>query len=741
MTFLNGLLAAGSLAFIVPLAIHLLFRSRFTVVDWGAMHLLDGVIRINRRRIRWSHWLLLCLRCLIPILLAFCLARPVLTGFQALSGGAPQSLVIVVDDSRSMAARGSDGTPRIERLKQGLAERLAGMSRQDEVMLVPTSRLAELPSRMGKEQAVERVRQLTGSAGPADLALAMEVALNAVKESPFSQRRILLASDFQSRDLDDGLMGSLQNLDRQWQTVEPRPIVSFWNLGGDADSLTNLSIDSIEVESPAIVAGRTFEITTRVHNASDLPASNVAVTWLLDGNPFDSDRLSLTPRGTAVARTSHQLFESGVHELSVAIEIADALPEDNRRRLAVEVIEEIEVLLVDGQPGSGPLQGETDFLSIALSPFAFAGQDQVEAVRTRVIRREQIASELAVREPDVVLLANVASLDPESETAIATMVRRGGSLVVFDGDQLDPSRYNRPWGSDEMTITLPAELGERVGDPRDLERGNATLLRIAEPNPQFTPWALLRQGERRPMDQVGVVAYRNLQPQGPAAMVLLELAGGQPLVVSQPQGLGRVVQFAIPGDPEWSSLPLRPIFVPLMQQLMLSLARSRLDLNVKVGEPIRVPLEEFGPGPPEVIASATFTVEAPGENEVPSEPVQGPVPSLVHAGADQPGVYRFRRFVEDGSGSKRSQSTLRVAEVGAEESQLRDAPPDRIEAFAASLGGKVYTDLETLRSDETTQRFGREIWRWLLLGLLGVMAGELLVAQGARRRLTGVANQ
>ena len=105
MTLLNGLLAFGALAFTIPLAIHLLFRSRFKTVDWGAMHLLDTVVRVNRRRIQLLHLLLLLLRCLLPVLLALCLARPILTGFQTLPGDAPQSLIIAIDDSRSMSAR------------------------------------------------------------------------------------------------------------------------------------------------------------------------------------------------------------------------------------------------------------------------------------------------------------------------------------------------------------------------------------------------------------------------------------------------------------------------------------------------------------------------------------------------------------------------------------------------------------------------------------------------------------
>ena len=51
----------------------------------------------------YLYLLLLLLRCLLPILLAFCLARPVFTGFRVLPGDAPQSVVLVVDDSTHRA--------------------------------------------------------------------------------------------------------------------------------------------------------------------------------------------------------------------------------------------------------------------------------------------------------------------------------------------------------------------------------------------------------------------------------------------------------------------------------------------------------------------------------------------------------------------------------------------------------------------------------------------------------------
>ncbi|MEZ6092026.1 MAG: BatA domain-containing protein [Pirellulaceae bacterium] len=110
MNFINIALLGGLAAVAIPLIIHLLNRSKFKTLDWGAMHLLESVIASNSKRIRLEQLILLLIRCAIPALLAFCLARPVLTGWQALPGDAPSSTVIVLDNSYSMDALGKSGT-------------------------------------------------------------------------------------------------------------------------------------------------------------------------------------------------------------------------------------------------------------------------------------------------------------------------------------------------------------------------------------------------------------------------------------------------------------------------------------------------------------------------------------------------------------------------------------------------------------------------------------------------------
>ena len=77
MSFLNGALVLGTLTALIPLVIHLFNRSRFKVIKWGASHLLESVLRKNRKQIQLEQWIILIIRCAIPVLLALALARMV----------------------------------------------------------------------------------------------------------------------------------------------------------------------------------------------------------------------------------------------------------------------------------------------------------------------------------------------------------------------------------------------------------------------------------------------------------------------------------------------------------------------------------------------------------------------------------------------------------------------------------------------------------------------------------------
>ncbi|MEM7623159.1 MAG: BatA domain-containing protein, partial [Planctomycetota bacterium] len=89
--------AAGAAAIALPILIHLLFRRRRRPIRFAAMRFLEQAIRKQRRRLQLEQWILLLLRCLVILLIALGLARP-LFGDGPL-GGRPKDVLLLVDDA------------------------------------------------------------------------------------------------------------------------------------------------------------------------------------------------------------------------------------------------------------------------------------------------------------------------------------------------------------------------------------------------------------------------------------------------------------------------------------------------------------------------------------------------------------------------------------------------------------------------------------------------------------------
>ncbi len=637
----------------------------------------------------------------------------------------------------------------MDRTKQSLIELLESLSRRDEVILIPSSGVDAPPAAMGAQDAIRRVRQLQAQSGPVDLGRLVRAAVDAADDGSHQQRRVLVVSDFQSGNVNDVAMESLGRLSTLLAEKSLRPVVSYLNFGVDSDELSNVAVESIEVDSPAVVAGRGTRFSARLRNASDMPMRDLRLVWSIDGKPLDPRTISISPRSTATSRLSHRIDEAGVHEVTVAVEHGDALIEDNRRSIAVDVIRQINVILVDGQPSNRPLEGETDFLAIALSPFAFGGEDQPDAVRTAVVRNQRIEKELADRKPHIVVLANVDRISDKGRAAIAEFVNGGGALVVFDGGAINVESYNQPWVGKSGSWKLPASLGEFVGTEASTQ---ATPLPIGETNSQYSPWDVLGASDQQPFGQVAIYGYRKLTIEDPssdnstdsddadaAAVKLLSMASGDPVVLSARRGRGRVVQFAVPCDAAWTTLPMRLVYLPMMQQLVLDLAGSRKQTTFDVGSGFSVPTSELAPSLPDNVKldkkkQPTYTIEMPGQSENAIQPTTESSPQLLVASTQVPGAYRLRRTTAVEKGDPVVTRTLRVVDVPALESQLRDADGSRLAAAAAAVEANVYNDVQTLQADDRTRRNGREIWRWLLFALLIAMIGELFLQQRSIRR-------
>jgi hypothetical protein len=156
LDFLNPALLLGGLLFLVPLVIHLLNRQRFKRRPWAAMEFLLAAYKKQRRRLRRENLLLLLLRCLIPIVLAIAIARPLFRSdaLPSALGGSNSHHILVLDATGSMGMELVGATTPFERARavaSALLDRIRARESAPRVSLIVQGLRATQPIRDSRD--------------------------------------------------------------------------------------------------------------------------------------------------------------------------------------------------------------------------------------------------------------------------------------------------------------------------------------------------------------------------------------------------------------------------------------------------------------------------------------------------------------------------------------------------------------------------------------------------------------
>ena len=241
-------------------------------------------------------------------------------------------------------------------------------------------------------------------------------------------------------------------------------------------------------------------------------------------------------------------------------------------RLPLEVANRIESFRIAGPGSAGSVSlvsGGTSLRRVAL----FSGRETEEAGRLlsqlHYLRSAFLgAAELIEKDllpavadnPDMIILADVASLSAEEQAVLEDWVSGGGVLVRFAGPRLASSAAGR----DGEGALFPVRLrggGRAVGG--SMSWGPVRRIKPFSADSPFHGLAI--------PDDIEISAQLLAQPgPGLAKRVLAELDDGTPLVTARPAGEGRVVMFHVSANAEWSNLPLSGLMPAMLNRLALS---------------------------------------------------------------------------------------------------------------------------------------------------------------------------
>lgn len=574
MTLLAPALLLGLLGLAVPIVAHLLGREPPRPLRFAAMRFLHATEQSVTRRRAIQDWPLLVVRLLLLALLVVVLTRPSSTEDSGVAVvGEPHDAVVLLDASRSMELR-VDGRPLLEHAVERVDALLASLPPGSRVGLVtsdpdgPREEPSADPDVV--REAIEAWRtDAHPRAGAWTMAEALPAATALLQRVEGERPRVIYAvGDATARGL-----GSLPAAAEGGALVVPIPAVE-----AEVPRPEHVAIEEARWEPAPELDPRALRIEAvlRRHPPSNAEgaAEERRVPVVLRVGDVELARTTVElPFGQPVpVEFTHTLPPAqDMAAAVIALDVPDdPLPSDDARHLWLSADDAVEVTIVNGDPSELRAHDEVWFLNTAASI-----DEEARRLRLHSLAPDQLESRLreqgarALRDVDVLVLANLRAPLPDVAPAIAAQVRSGMGLWITVGDRVQPEAWNARF--DEL---LPLRMREavRVGTAPGRTEARAEGLAPADlGHPAF----------RRLRGDLGLGGTRAqrvmlLEPDPERAHeIALSFTSGAPALLTREVGAGRVALLTTSIDRDWADLPLRPGFVPMVSSLLGWLADQR----------------------------------------------------------------------------------------------------------------------------------------------------------------------
>jgi len=460
-------------------------------------------------------WWLLLLRMLAVAAAIIGFAGPVLNPQQDRAGDGP--LLLVMDSSWASAR---DWPARLDRARLALEE--AGRTGRTVALVQLTDLPAgDLPlqsagSWTARMASLEPAPYVPDFQAAADWAANLDAGLE-----------VLWFSDGLAHAGRDDLLDAFEDLGP----------VSVFQGARDVVALAPARFEDGTIRTPLMRQGGTGprDVTVVAHglDPAGIPRDLARETVTFEGGAMESDAVfDLPPE----LRNRITRFEVAGERSAGAVALAD----DGLQR------REVALIAAGGEDEGQALLSPLHYLRQALAPTA----DLMEGT----------LSDMLLASPDVMILADVATISADVEEDLIAWVENGGLLLRFAGPRIAASDLAREEVGPLMPVRLRAG-GRTVGGA--MSWGEPKALRPFDETSPF--YGLTIPEDVRVSSQVMAQPDPTLSER-----TIASLSDGTPLVTRAALGQGSVVLFHVTANAEWSTLPLSGLFVQMLERLAVS---------------------------------------------------------------------------------------------------------------------------------------------------------------------------
>ncbi|HKG45669.1 MAG TPA: VWA domain-containing protein [Pyrinomonadaceae bacterium] len=532
MSFLTPLFFLGVAALAAPILVHLVRRTRARRVQFPALVFVRQVPQRTIRRRTLHNLLLLLLRCLAILLIVIAFTRPFFSGGSAAKDNtAAGATVILIDNSLSM---------RREQLfaeAQQRAESALDEARNDEqVALVSFDKRYTVINRFlaDKNRVRSGIKSLGAGWDGTDYEQALRGAESLLSEiETTGPKRIVVISDFQMPGWAQASATFKLSNNTQLTTLD---------VGGN-NPPPNVAITNVEARG--VVFGQKYldNLVVHVSNFSDTPKDHVQVDFQINDQTVEKRDISLNSRDSRVVEFTGFNLNEGANRCTIDIVAGDFAP-DNHFYFTLRRETPARALIIEGAS-----RGRSDSLHLqsALTtnddlPFSFA------------LKSAGSVDPASISEYALVILNDTGPISSALADTLAKFVNAGGQMIVSTGPRTQADTFN---GS--LQQVAPATLREAV----QTKAGDSVA--ITEVKFDHPIFEVFQESGR--LASANVIGYFRSEPRANAA-VLARFEDGSPALVEARTGKGRVLLFASSLGPSWNDLPLTPLYLPFIHQMV-----------------------------------------------------------------------------------------------------------------------------------------------------------------------------
>ena len=532
MSFLTPLFFLGVAALAAPFLVHLVRRTRARRVQFPALVFVRQVPQRTIRRRTLHNLLLLLLRCLAILLIVIAFTRPFFSGGSAAKdNNAAGATVILVDNSLSM---------RREQLfaeAQQRAETAVDDARNDEqIALLSFDKRYTVINRFTSDKTRTRaaVRSLGAGWDGTDYEQALRGAESLLSEiETTGPKRIVMISDFQAPGWTQPTATFKLGNNTQLTTLD---------VGGN-NPAPNVAITNVEARG--VVFGQKYldNLAVHVSNFSDTPKDQLQLDFQINEQTVEKRSISLNSRDSRLIEFTGFNLNEGVNRCTIDV-VSNDFAQDNRFYFTLRRETPAKGLIIESAS-----RGRSDSLHLqsALTtnedlPFTFT------------LKSSGTVDPTSISDYSLVVLNDSGPISPALADTLVKFVDAGGQIIVSTGPRTDVQSFNAAF----QRIT-PAVLREAVQT-----RGGESVA-ITEVKFDHPIFEVFQESGR--LASANVIGYFRSEP-NPNAAVLARFEDGSPALVEGRTGKGRVMLFTSSLGPSWNDLPLTPLYLPFIHQMV-----------------------------------------------------------------------------------------------------------------------------------------------------------------------------